>query len=259
MKFLKSLIPEIVKEYINRILGRNIKLRGKFALWEDALKISSGYNDPVILSKSKISIKKIMNKEAKFERDTVLFYNDDPDIQLIAIIQKLYQNKNIKICDFGGSFGSSYFQNISFLNKDKIEWNIVEQKKIVKYANKNIRIKKLNFFTNIDNVLKKNIDLIIFSSVIQYLEAPYSILKKITKKKIINIIISRTPFFNDRDIIKVQIVPKHIYESSYPVRIFNKKKFLNFMKINGYLVKQKIKVNEKLDKYNYQSFYFKKN
>ena len=226
MKFLKSLIPEIVKDYINIILGRNIKLRGKFALWEDALKISSGYNDPVILSKSKISIKKIMNKEAKFERDTVLFYNDDPDIQLIAIIKKLYQNKNIKICDFGGSFGSSYFQNISFLNKEKIEWNI---------------------------------DLIIFSSVIQYLEAPYSILKKITKKKIINIIISRTPFFNDRDIIKVQIVPKHIYESSYPVRIFNKKKFLNFMKSNGYLVKQKIKVNEKLDKYNYQSFYFKKN
>ena len=129
MKFLKSLIPAIVKDYINIILGRNIKLRGKFALWEDALKISSGYNDPVILSKSKISIKKIMNKEAKFERDTVLFYNDDPDIQLIAIIQKLYQNKNIKICDFGGSFGSSYFQNISFLNKDKIEWNIVEQKK----------------------------------------------------------------------------------------------------------------------------------
>ena len=80
MKFLKSLIPEIVKDYINIILGRNIKLRGKFALWEDALKISSGYNDPVILSKSKISIKKIMNKEAKFERDTVLFYNDDPDI-----------------------------------------------------------------------------------------------------------------------------------------------------------------------------------
>ena len=31
------------------------------------------------------------------------------------------------------------------------------------------------------------------------------------------------------------------------------------MKNNGYLVKQKIKVNEKLDKYNYQSFYFKKN
>jgi putative methyltransferase (TIGR04325 family) len=184
MKFLKSLIPEIVKDYINIILGRNIKLRGKFALWEDALKISSGYNDPVILSKSKISIKKIMNKEAKFERDTVLFYNDDPDIQLIAIIKKLYQNKNIKICDFGGSFGSSYFQNISFLNKDKIEWNIVEQKKIVKYAKKNIRIKKLNFFSDIDNVLKKDIDLIIFSSVIQYLEAPYSILKKLQKKKL---------------------------------------------------------------------------
>lgn len=258
MKFFKSLFPEIIKDFINILLNRKIKLIGKFSTWEDALKKSSGYNDPVILKKSKNSLKKIINNEAKFERDTVLFYDEMPDTQLIAIIKKLYKHKNIKICDFGGSFGSSYFQNIPFLNKEKIEWNIVEQKKITEYARRNVKIKKLNFYDNLDNVLKKNIDLIIFSSVIQYLEAPYSILKKITKKKIVNLIVARTPFSNNIDTIKVQIVPEHIYNSSYPVWIFNKKKFMKFMKINGYLVKQKIKVNERLDKYNYQSFYFKK-
>jgi putative methyltransferase (TIGR04325 family) len=258
MSFLKSLLPKSIKDFINIILNRKIRLRGEFSLWEDALKKSSGYNDPLIFNKSKNSIKKILNKEAKYERDTVLFYNEDPDIQLIKIIKKLYKNKNIKICDFGGSFGSSYFQNITFLNKKKIEWNVVEQKKIVEYANKHIKIKKLNFFNNLDFISKKKIDLIIFSSVIQYLEAPYLILKKITKNKIKNIIISRTPFSHKKEIIKIQYVPKHIYNSSYPVRIFNKFSFLKFMRINGYKIKKKLKVDEKIDKYSYESFYFVK-
>jgi putative methyltransferase (TIGR04325 family) len=258
MKYLKFFLPRIIKNLINSILNRNIKLKGNYSLWKDACKNSSGYDDNVIFNKAKKSFNNVINNKAKFERDTVLFYEDDPDLELIYIIKKLYNKKNIRICDFGGSFASSYFQNISFLDKKKIEWNIVEQKKIVKYAKEKLKIKDLNFYYNIKNILNKNIDLIIFSSVIQYLEDPYVLLKEITKKKIKNIIISRTPFFQQKEIIKIQYVPKHIYNSSYPVRIFNNFFFLEFMKTNGYKIKKKLKIDEKIDKYNYESYYFVK-
>ena len=258
MKYLKLFLPMTIKNLINFILNRNIKLKGNFSSWKNAYKKSSGYDDNVIFKKAKKSFNEIIDNKAKFERDTVLFYNEDPDLELISIIKKLYNKKNIRICDFGGSFASSYFQNISFLNKNKMEWNIVEQKKIVKYANEKLKIKNLNFYYDIENILKKKIDLIIFSSVIQYLEEPYALLKKITKKKIKNIIISRTPFFQQKEVIKIQYVPKHIYKSSYPVRIFNNSIFLEFMRTNGYKIKKKLKIDEKIDKYKYKSFFFVK-
>ena len=259
MKYFKLFLPRKAKNIINLILNRNIKLKGNFLSWKDAYKNSSGYGDSLILNKAKKSLNEIIKNKAKFERDTVLFYKDAPDRELISIIKKLYNKKNIRICDFGGSFASSYFQNISFLDKSKIEWNVVEQKKIVKHAKKKLKIKNLNFYCNVGSILRKKIDLIIFSSVIQYLEEPYALLKEITNKRIKNIIISRTPFSSKNDMIKIQFVPKHIYKSSYPVRILNILNFLNFMKNNGYKIKKKLKVNEKIGKYDYQSFYFIKN
>ena len=258
MESLKIFLPIFIKNLINIALKRKIILKGNYTSWKDAKKISSGYDDPNIFLKAKSSLIKILSKEAKFERDTVLFYKNSPDKEMVLIIKKMYKNKKLKICDFGGSFGSSYFQNIIDLDKNKIEWNIVEQKKIVEYANKKIKIKNLKFSESLRDVLKKKIDLVILSSVIQYLEDPYKILKIISKSKVKKIYISRTPFYNKKDIIKIQYVPKHIYKSSYPVRIFNRSKIIKFMKLNGYQVEKKKVINEKLDQFVYSNFLFKR-
>ena len=171
----------------------------------------------------------------------------------------MYKKNTINICDIGGSLGSLYFQNIDFLDKKKIIWKIVEQKHYVKYANKNINIKNLKFYCSVNSVLKNKVDLVIFSSVLQYLEFPDKLLDKISKKKIKNLIISRTPFHTSNDVIKIQEVPKNIYKASYPVRVFNKNNFLKKMKNRGYKIKKRIKISEKLDDINYNSFYFIRN
>ena len=101
--------------------------------------------------------------------------------------------------------------------------------------------------------------MVIFSSVLQYLEFPDQLTDKISKKKIKNLIISRTPFHQNKDVIKIQEVPKNIYKASYPVRIFNKKSFLKKMKNRGFKIKNRIKISEKLDNINYHSFYFIRN
>lgn len=257
---IKKFLPYKTRIIINKLFNRDIKLIGNFKSWKEALKNSKGYSDKLIFNKTKKSFEKVLKGIASYERDSVAFYTDNPNKELINIISRIVKKKNkINICDFGGSLASSYFQNIKFLNKNKIVWNIVEQKSYVQYAKKKIKIKNLNFFSDLEKVLKKKIDLIIFSSVLQYLEDPYKVLGEISKKKIKHIIVLRTPFTSKSDLLKIQIIPKHIYNSSYPVRIFNFKRFIFLMKKYGYGVKQKIDTKEKLANYNYKGLHLIKN
>ena len=257
---LKKFIPSKIRTTLNQLLNRNIKLIGNFKSWKEASLNSKGYSDIQIFKKTKSSFEKVLNGRASYERDSVAFYKDSPNKDLLKVVSGIIKKKNkINICDFGGSLASSYFQNIKFLNKSQITWNIFEQKMYVNYAKKNIKISNLNFFSDLDKVLKKNIDLIIFSSVLQYLEYPNKILYKISKKKIKHIIILRTPFTNKSELLKIQIIPKYIYDSSYPVRIFNYKSFILIMKKNGYKVKKKFFTKEKLGNYFYKGLYLIKN
>ena len=60
--------------FINFILNRNIKFTGSFSNWKSAKKKSYGYNHHVIINKKKESFIKVLKGEAKYERDTFLFY-----------------------------------------------------------------------------------------------------------------------------------------------------------------------------------------
>ena len=109
----------------------------------------------MIFQKTINSFEKVIKKKAKFERDSILFYENCPDKELISIIKKIYKKKKIIICDFGGSLASLYFQNKDYLDPNKYQWHVLEQKKYVEYANKNININNLKFHTQFDYLLKK--------------------------------------------------------------------------------------------------------
>lgn len=257
MEFLKKITPQFLKSFINLIFKRKIRIIKNFENWEIAVKNSSGYDNHKIYNKTIESFKKVLNKEAKFERDSVLFFHNSPDKKIISIIKKLYKKKNINICDFGGSLASLYFQNRDYLDAKRFHWHVVEQTKYVQFAKKNIFIKNLSFHKNLNLLLKnKKIDIIIFSSVLQYLKSPFILLDRVLKKKIKNIVILRTPFFENKEEIKIQIVPKHIYEASYPIRIFSRRKFMKFMKNRKYEVKDKISTVEQVDNINYKGYLF---
>jgi putative methyltransferase (TIGR04325 family) len=167
----------------------------------------------------------------------------------------------LNILDFGGSFGSTYFQNYSILkNKNKFNWSIIEQEKIVKCAKKFKLEDNLSFHLSIKNYMKKcKPDIVLFSSVIQYLERPYKIINYLLKKKIKNIFFLKTPFINNKELIKVQIVPKHIYDASYPVRIFDERFFLKLFRDNNYKITSHFIPDEKIGDFFFKNFIFKLN
>ena len=100
-------------------------------------------------------------------------------------------------------------------------------------------------------------DIVLFSSAIQYFKSPYKIINYFVKKKIRNIFFLKTPFFNDKEMIKVQIIPKHIYDASYPIRILNESRFLKLFVDHKYKNITHLFSNEKIGNILFKNFIFK--
>lgn len=139
------------------------------------------------------------------------------------------KGNRLNLIDFGGSLGSSYFQNMKFLiHLKELKWNIVEQEKMVKCGKKYFENDCLKFYFNLDDCIKEqNPYTIILSSSIQYIEKPYSLIRKIINNRLEFIIIDRTAFIKgDKDRLTVQKVSPKIYKVSYPAWFFSEIKFL---------------------------------
>jgi putative methyltransferase (TIGR04325 family) len=235
---IKKVIPPIIIDFKNYLFKRKdiIHFEGVFNNWEEAARQSTGYDKDLILQKCRAALLKVKNGEAVFERDSVLFDNIEYSWGVLAGLQKAAIEKNNQLCvlDFGGSLGSGYFQNKTFLkNLVKIDWCIVEQKHFVECGKKDFSSEELHFFYSIEECLQiYRPDVLLLSSVIQYLDQPYEWLHRFIQQGIKYIIIDRTPFTNaGHDFLTIQYVSKEIYEASYPVWVFDKMPFLaTFMK-----------------------------
>jgi len=234
-------IKQIVKDFVPPVLLKihqgitsQISFQGNYANWEEARKASSGYDSDVILNKVKNALLEVKNGEAAYERDSVLFDKIQYSWPLLAgLLWIASQNKNkLNLIDFGGSLGSSYYQNRKFfLHLDELRWNIVEQEKFVECGKRYFEDEHLKFYYSLDDCLmnQQHTGTILFSSVIQYLEKPFDLLAEVISKEFSYIIFDRTPFLekgNDR--LTIQKVPPEIYPASYPAWFFNQEKFLQF-------------------------------
>lgn len=259
---LKLILPNFFIKFINRLFKRNIVIEGNYKNWSDALKNSLGYNSNIIFKKSKESFLKVISGKAQYERDSVLFYTKKINNFLINILFEIKnKNKPLNVLDFGGSFGSTYFQNYSILSdKKRFHWSIIEQPKIVQFANKQKLNENLNFFSDKNKYINKyKPDVILFSSVIQYLQYPFNLINFFIKKKINYFIFIKTPFEKNKESIKIQIVPKNIYDASYPIRIFNENIFLELFKNNNYKIIPNSHPNEIISGIVFKHFIFKYN
>lgn len=229
-RFLKSWLPPI----LIRILHSKdyIVWTGDYKSWEEAKRGTTGYDNKIILNKVKESLLKVKNNEAVFERDSMLFYDVKYSWPLLAgLMRAASENHNrLSVLDFGGSLGSSYFQNRAFLSSlDSMKWSVVEQVLFVDCGRKYFQNEQLRFYKDIDECIShEKPNVLIASSVLPYLERPYDIVHSFIESEIPWIIIDRTPFVLNgrRDRLSVQKVPPSMYDASYPAWFLDKNKFL---------------------------------
>jgi putative methyltransferase (TIGR04325 family) len=198
---------------------------GDFLSWEDAEKLCAGYDSDSIINKCFESIQKIANGEAVYERDSVLFDKKEYSLGIIASLFLVLNksNNSLSVLDFGGSLGTSYYQNKEFLRFfTSCKWTIVEQEKFYQLGKKYFENDQLMFSKTIDDCLENNSpNLILVSSSLQYLSNPIHTLNKINNSNVEYILFDRIPFSEKDNFITIQTVPPSIYDASYPCWIFN--------------------------------------
>jgi len=229
-KLLKKIIPDSILRFI---ANKRYGYFGPYKNWKDVKEKTTGYDNDIILEKVKNSLLKVKNGEAVYERDSVIFDKKQYSWPLLAsLLLVANENKNeLNLIDFGGSLGSTYFQNKDFLNNLKsLQWNIIEQPNFVSCGKKYFEDEHLHFYNNIKECLEKGKpSVIILSSVIEYLEKPYDLLEDILNKDFQYIIFDRTTFSkNNTEFIALQKVPPQVYTASYPCWFLNEQRFLKF-------------------------------
>lgn len=237
-RILKSLLPPVVTDFLKK--SPRYGFFGNYPSWQAAQNACTGYDHPAILEKVKNALLKVKNGEAVYERDSVVFdrthYSWPVLASLLWIASK--NDSRLDVLDFGGSLGSSYFQNRDFLKHLKtFSWNIVEQTNFVQCGQDFFEDEKLSFFYSIDACLmRKQVNVFFVSSTLQYLEEPHSFIKKVVTYGFEYVLIDRTPFLKDTDRITMQKVRPGIYDASYPAWFFQEDTFRDLFETKYQLI-----------------------
>jgi putative methyltransferase (TIGR04325 family) len=223
--FIKQFIPPIFLTLLKK--AGKYGWSGDYKSWEEAKELTDSYDDSVILDKVKQALLKVKSSEAVYERDSVLFNKIQYSWPLLSALLWVTTLKNgiLKVADFGGSLGSSYYQNRKFLAAaSSLHWNIIEQEKFVECGRNFFQDNILRFYYDLQQLVNEQglPDLLIFSCVLPYIEKPYDLIEHMMEYKIPYILIDNTYFnYENRDRICVQQVPPEIYKASYPCWMLN--------------------------------------
>ena len=251
-KLIKSLIPPIFIDLYNLYNSRNSVGFFDYKTWEEAENIYNQYNNIEIIKKVEESALKVKNGKAIYERDSVIFDEIQYSWPLLAglMFAAAMQGGKIKVLDFGGSLGTTYFQNKKFLDKlQVVSWNIVEQKHFVDCGKTNFEDNKLHFYYDIESCIKQESpNVLLLSSVLQYIKEPYKLLDELLQYNFKTILIDRTSFSKTNQKIKLQVVDPKIYRASYPCWFFDEPEFINYFIKGGYKI---LEVFETSDGKNY--------
>lgn len=213
-----------------KLLGNPWGWKGNYATWEAAQKQTVGYDDDVILHKVKDALLRVKSGEAVYERDSVLFDKVEYSWPLLAALMWIaaQEQGKLHLIDFGGSLGSSYFQNKLFLDTlQEVKWNIVEQEKFVQCGKDFFEDGQLSFYSTIEACLSEMpVKTLISSSTIQYIEKPFEMLDNIIRFQFKYVVFDLIPTWSKPNRIKIQTVPPMIYDASYPCWMLNELDFL---------------------------------
>jgi putative methyltransferase (TIGR04325 family) len=238
--YLKLFLPSIITNLAGRHLSQEFEVNRSG--WQSAIRDSSGYDKPDILRRVCESALKVKTGEAVYERDSVLFEQIQYSWPLLCGLLKAAINNNLSlvVLDFGGSLGSSYFQNRGFFSTLKeLRWCIVEQPTFVEIGKKLFENEELAFYQDIGECQRnEHINVAVVSGVLQYLEFPHHKLEEILDINVDMIILDRTPFLLDTndDLLTIQKVPPSIYDASYPHWFFARSKLVQHCLDKGYSI-----------------------
>ncbi len=223
-QFVRLLVPPILLLPFRRLRSQ-IAFRGNYASWSDALAAAQGYDADIILRTQLDAARKVRDGLAVYERDSVIFDEIEYSFPLLAALLYVASRNGgrLTVLDFGGALGSSYYQNRGMLSHlTRFRWCVVEQTHFVATGKAEFEDETLRFYATFDECLAaEKPDMVLLSSVLQYLPDPFGLLAEIAAQRFPFVVIDRTPVMDaGPERIVVQNVPARIYPASYACRLF---------------------------------------
>ena len=241
---LKRMVESVTPPVVARMAARfctepRAAFAGNYATWDAALRDSTGYDSGAILQKTREALLKVKRGEVACERDSVVFDKIQYSFPLLAGLLRAAVSSGgyLGVLDFGGSLGSSYFQCRSFLQPvTALEWLVVEQPAHVACGREDFESEQLHFYHTVEECLTKHKpNVLLLSSVLQYLPGPYEQLHQLLQHAFNYVLVDRTAFLQGGgERLTVQHVKPSIYDASYPAWFFDEGKFVNAITSCGY-------------------------
>lgn len=228
--FIKEFVPPIINTL--RWFSFKYGWKGNYKSFEEAQKECAGYDENHILNRIIETTNQVRSTEAVYERDGIIYDEVAINYHLLSTLLLIAgRNHNkLTVIDFGGSLGTSYYQNIKYLaHLEELNWYIIEQENYVKQGKKEFENEHVKFFHSMQECLSTNPtpNLLLLSSSLQYIKNPYAMLQHIQSFNVPYLMFDLIGF-NDqaKDRITIQHVPPIFYgiEAAYPCTFFNKEK-----------------------------------
>lgn len=173
------LIKELIPPVLNSLRWYSFKYgwKGDYPSFESAKEECKGYDEEHILSRIADTTKKVISGEAAYERDGILYDKINVNYQLLSALLWVSGKNNGKltVVDFGGSLGTSYYQNIGYLSHLKeLNWCIIEQPSFVALGKEQFENEHVKFYNDLRECFaaQSEIDLVLISSALQYMSRP---------------------------------------------------------------------------------------
>lgn len=204
-----------------------VSYSGDYATWSAAASAAGGWARSEILDKVEAAVVKVERGEAAAERDSSTLDEVEYAFPVMAALAKAAMERGgtLSVLDFGGALGSSYRQFRAFCGRSmpRVRWHVVEQEGFVHRGRARFQTEELRFSATPDEAAAEAPpDIVLLSSVLQYLEDPYGMLERLARAGSRHLVIDRTPLSADaEDRITVQHVPPRIYRASYACRVFS--------------------------------------
>jgi len=224
---VKELLPPAALRVVRRFTESGaIRFEGNYKTWKEAQKVSGGYDRADITRKVYEAEIKVKQGKAADARDGVSFDTVQFSLPVMAALGRIacICGRPLRVLDFGGGFGGRYRQYKAFGLPAGVSWTVIEQPSLVSMGRETFESDELHFSVSIEEALASGSpDVILLSSVLQYLESPDEIFREVSAARVPHVVIDRTPCFDrDQNLLTVQRVPPEIYEASYPCWIFSR-------------------------------------
>jgi putative methyltransferase (TIGR04325 family) len=224
------------KSGVSRTEPDYIRFTGDYPSWEAACRECSGYDSEDIAERVLQTTLAVLRGEFAWERDSVGFREAGCSWPLLSCLLRCaaLNGGTLRVIDFGGALGSVFFQHRKLLQGlSLLDWRIVEQPCFVVRGRSSVcchpLARELTFHETLEQAMQAGVpDVLLLSSVLQYLQDPLQSLTEMLALGIPHVILDRTAVLRGAEpsLLSVQRVPASIYRASYPAWFLSEKQLM---------------------------------